>query len=152
MRTLEPAEAYQKDAGALRAALAALPPADVEGRRRMMERLTMVNGSIGVAARRREGGPRTLHPEVQVLSFGNGVAVLGLPGEFFAETAQAIRAAAGVPHLMISCYTNHHVFYVVPAHAFDQGGYEPGVSVLDAHAEAIFREAAIELLREGASE
>jgi hypothetical protein len=38
--------------------------------------------------------------------------------------------------------------YVVPKAAWAQGGYEPGVSILDESAEAVFREAAIDLLRE----
>jgi hypothetical protein len=74
--------------------------------------------------------------------------VLALPGEFFAETALAIRDAAGEGHTMIACYANHHVMYVVPKASWAQGGYEPGVSILDENAEQIFRETAIRLLRE----
>ena len=80
------------------------------------------------------------------MSFGSGQAILGLPGEFFAETSKLLRADAGTRHLAIACYTNHHVFYVVPHHAFDEGGYEPGVAVLDETAEATFREAALALI------
>jgi hypothetical protein len=40
------------------------------------------------------------------------------------------------------------VFYVVPHHAFDEGGYEPGVAVLERSAEATFRTASLQLLRE----
>jgi hypothetical protein len=59
-----------------------------------------------------------------------------------------IQAAAGIPHLMIACYANHHVFYVVPRAEFARGGYEPGVSMLDESAEETMRAAAIDLLRE----
>jgi hypothetical protein len=132
----------------LRSELAALAAGDVTGRRRIMEQLTQIEGDRGVAARQRDGAPRVLHPEVQAISLGTGHAILGLPGEFFAETAQKLRADAALEHLMIACYTNHHVFYVVPHHAFDEGGYEPGVAVLDRSAEATFREASLKLLRE----
>jgi hypothetical protein len=125
----------------------ALNASDVDGRRRLMAQLTQISGDRGVAARQREGGPHYLHPEVQAISLGRGQAILGLPGEFFAETAQRLRQDAALDHLSIACYTNHHVFYVVPHHAFDEGGYEPGVAVLDGTAEATLRDGALDLLR-----
>jgi hypothetical protein len=126
----------------------AVSPGDTEARRRVIEQLTTLQGTRGVAGALRPGERHTLHPEIQAISFGNGCAVLGLPGEFFAETGMAIRSAAGLSHTMIACYANHHVMYVVPKAAWAQGGYEPGVSILDESAEAVFREAAIDLLRE----
>lgn len=107
----------------------------------------MLEGTAGVAAQLRPGERHTLRPEIQAIGFGGGVALLGLPGEFFVETAQAIRETAGFPRLLVSCYTNHHVMYVVPKDAWAQGGYEPGVSVLDETAEERFREGALKLLK-----
>ena len=43
------------------------------------------------------------------------------------------------PHLLVACYANHYVGYVVPKHEFDAGGYEAGVSVLDETAEETLR-------------
>jgi hypothetical protein len=85
---------------------------------------------------------------VQAIAFSPECAVLGLPGEFFAQTAHAIRRDAHISHLSIACYTNHHVFYVVPKDAWAEGGYEPGVAVLDETAEELFRAAALGVLRE----
>jgi hypothetical protein len=148
MRTLDPPETYDARIAALLAERAVLAPTDVAARRRIMEQLTQLEGDRGVAARQRDGAPRTLHPEIQAISLGSGHAILGLPGEFFAETAHRLRAGAGLSGLMIACYTNHHVFYVVPHHAFDEGGYEPGVAVLDRSAEEAFHVASIQLLRD----
>jgi hypothetical protein len=148
MRQLAPPETYDARIAELRSKVATVPPGSIDQRRQLMEELTRLNGERGVAARQRPGGPHYLHPEVQALSLGAGHAVLGLPGEFFAETAHALREASSTPHLMISCYTNHHVFYVVPHHAFDEGGYEPGVAVLDESAEATLRTAALALIAE----
>jgi hypothetical protein len=89
-----------------------------------------------------------LHPEVQAISLGGDVAIAGLPGECFVETAAAIRSESGVRHLMVSCYTNHHVYYIVPREAFALGGYEPGVSVLDGDAEEAIQTATIGLLKD----
>ena len=141
-------EEHDGELRALRSRLSALEAEDLEGRRRIMEGLTMLEGERGVASRLRPGGPHHLHPEVQVISFGPGCAVLGLPGEFFAQSGKAIRAAAAIPGLAIACYTNHHVFYIVPREAFGQGGYEPGVAVLDETAEETFVAAALALLAE----
>ena len=88
-----------------------------------------------------------LHAEVQAIGFGGRCAVLGLPGEFFVPTGAAIQSGAGIPHLLVACYANHYAGYFVPAHAFDEGGYEPGVTVLDETAEATARKAALEVLR-----
>jgi hypothetical protein len=121
---------------------------DVESRRRLMEQITRLQGEQGVAAFLRPDSSGVMQVEVQAISLGAGCAALALPGEFFVETAHAIQAAAGIPHLLIACYANHHVMYVVPKHEFERGGYEPGVAILDEDAEAAFREAAVDLLRE----
>ena len=47
---------------------------------------------------------------------------------------------------MIACYANHQLMYVVPRDAWAQGGYEPGVSILDEGAEEAFRSAAVALI------
>ena len=52
---------------------------------------------------------------------------------------------------MIACYANHHLMYVVSRDASAQGGYEPGVSILDEDAEETFRDAAAALIGEVAS-
>lgn len=148
LRELAAPEAYDQQLTDLERRRAALDPADIESRRRVMEQITQASGERDVAARLRPGGPHYLHPEVQAISLGDGCAVLGLPGEFFVETARQIQAAAGLRHLMIACYANHHVFYVVPRNEFERGGYEPGVAMLDEGAEETVRLAAIDLLRE----
>jgi hypothetical protein len=148
LRVLDKPETYGEQLAALARERDSLRPADVEGRRRIMEQVTMLQGTRGVAASLRPGERHVLHPEIQAISLGGGCAILGLSGEFFAETGIAIREAAGVDHLLLACYTNHHVMYVVPKHAWPKGGYEPGVSILDDAAEEIFRNAAIDLLRE----
>jgi hypothetical protein len=148
LRQLDAPEVYTQRLADFERQRAALDPADIEGRRRLMEQITQAQGERGVAARLRPGGPHYLRPEIQAISLGNGCAILGLPGEFFVETAQQIQAAAGIQHLMIACYANHHVFYVVPRHEFGRGGYEPGVAMLDEGAEETIRVAALDLLRE----
>lgn len=146
LRQLPPPEQYKARLEALESEAGALSPTDIESRHRLVEQITRLGGERGVAAFLR--GPSEMQVEVHAVSFGHGCAVLALPGEFFVETARAIQEAAGLPHLLIACYANHHVMYVVPRHEFERGGYEPGVSILDEDAEEEFRRVAIDLLRE----
>jgi hypothetical protein len=127
----------------------ALAPDDREGLRRVMEQVTRFRTEIGVAERIQVGDePRYVHPEVQALAFGDGCALLGLPGECFVETGRAIQDAASIANLLVACYANHYIGYLVPKHAFAAGGYETGVTMLDESAEETLRLAAIDLLRD----
>ncbi|HYM15187.1 MAG TPA: neutral/alkaline non-lysosomal ceramidase N-terminal domain-containing protein [Dehalococcoidia bacterium] len=117
--------------------------------RRVMEQVVRYRAERGVAERIRIGDePRYAHPEVQAIRLGDGCAILGLPGEFFVETGRAIQAAAALPHLLVACYANHYVGYLVPRHAFTEGGYEPGVAMIDETAEETLRNAAVDLVRD----
>lgn len=146
LRALDDAVTYTPRIAELQHRLDAVAPTDVEGRRRLKEQLTRLRVEQGVAAQIR--APNELRAEVQAIALGPGCAVLALPGEFFVETAQAIRRDAGIPHLLIACYANHHLMYVVPRDEFARGGYEPGVAMLDEDAEGAFRAAALDALRE----
>src|SRR3990170_6617012 len=105
-------------------------PAQSEERRRLMEQITRLQTERAVAARMAAQPARNLHPELMAISFGPGVALLGLPGEFFVETVDEIRAQAALRYLPVACYANHYIGYVVPAPAYDEGGYESGVTLL----------------------
>jgi hypothetical protein len=78
---------------------------------------------------------------------GEGLALLALPGEFFVETAEAIRAECGIPDLLVACYANDYIGYVSPPEAYEQGGYEAGVTFFTPEAEGIVREAVVEVLQ-----
>jgi neutral ceramidase len=149
MRDFDPPDAYDRRLADLRRELDALAAGDTDARRRAMEQFTRL-GSEREFARRigRGDGPRRLRPEVQAISLGPGCALLGLPGEFFAETGMRLRQDANLASLLISCYANHHVFYVPPREAFEQGGYEAGSTVLADSAEETVRQASLDLLRE----
>jgi hypothetical protein len=145
IRALEDAETYDRELTDLRVKVAELAAGSVDERRALMERITYLQGTAAMARVLR---PNTLKAEVQAISFGTGQAIVGLPGEFFVSTGQGIRESAGVAHPMVACYTNHHLMYVIPREAWSQGGYEPGVSILDEDAEEAFRATAVDLMRE----
>jgi len=121
---------------------------DWDEHRALMAQITRLRTERTVASRIGERAGQTVHPELQAIGLGDGVALLGLPGEFFVETVADIRAQAGLRRLPVACYANHYIGYVVPPSAYDEGGYEAGVTLLAPEAEAIVKAEALSLLKE----
>ncbi|MBP2560253.1 hypothetical protein J2857_003022 [Neorhizobium galegae] len=68
--------------------------------------------------------PQPLPERVTVLDWG-GVPIIALPGEIFAETALAIRAALGADRLaFVIGFADDNPGYIPPASEFQFGGYE----------------------------
>jgi len=113
-----------------------------------MEQITRYRTELQVAQRLGSQAGRVFHPEVMAIGLAPDLALLGLPGEFFVETVAEIREQAGLRELPVACYANNYVGYVVPAAAFEQGGYEAGVCWLGVEAEGLIKAEAVSLLRE----
>jgi hypothetical protein len=86
--------------------------------------------------------------EVQAVSLGEGLGVLALPGEFFVETAEVIRSRSDAEDLLVACYANDYIGYVIPPAAYEEGGYEAGITFCTPEAEGIIVDASLELLRQ----
>jgi hypothetical protein len=148
-----PLRSFQEDAEyastltELEARIGKLAASEVGERRRLQAQVQRFETERQVA-RALRGRDEPLHPEVMAIGFGEGLAMLGLPGEFFVETAEAIRSQAGIADLIVACYANHYIGYVVPPEAYDQGGYEAGITLLAPEAEAIVVREAVALLGE----
>ena len=95
---------------------------------------------------RQQDDPSALATEIQALHLGDGLAIIALPGEFFVETATAIRSATRFDDLIVACYANDYVGYVIPEDAYAAGGYESGVTFCSENAERIIADAATSLL------
>lgn len=145
-RTFEEDGVYAERIDKARAAVEAAKPGS-DARREHAAQVSRYEGERWAAlwARRSETPAKT---QIQALRLGEGLAVVTLPGEFFAETGEAIRAAASVDDLLVACYANDYVGYVVPAYAYNEGGYESGVTFYAPEADGIVREAAAGLVRE----
>lgn len=118
-------------------------------RRAVIAQLTRYQNERWAAAWARRQPERTAQQtELQALSLGDGLALLALPGEFFVETGDSIRVRFGVEDLLIACYANDYVGYVVPPAAYDEGGYEAGITFCPAEAEGMIVDASLSLLRE----
>ena len=147
VKSFLPQEEYESTVRELEARASA-PAADREEHRRVMAQLTRLRTEQQVALRMASREGTTIHPELQAIGLAPGVALLGLPGEFFVETVAEIREGAGLRHLPVACYANNYIGYVVPAPAYDEGGYEAGVTLLAPEAEAIVKREALAVLGE----
>ncbi len=118
-------------------------------RRAVMSQLTRTDSERWAAMwARRQPEKIAQRTEIQAIRLGDGLAVLALPGEFFVETAAAIRTASGIDDLFVACYANDYVGYVIPPHAYEEGGYESGITFCGPEAEGIIRNASTRLLDE----
>lgn len=71
-----------------------------------------------------ESEPWTLPVEVQVFQLSDEIAVVGLPGEIFAELALSIKQQSPFKKTLVVELTNVHIAYVPTRKAFAQGSYE----------------------------
>lgn len=127
-------------------------PAASAARRTAAAQVSRWEGERWAAAWARRSGEGPLRrTEVQALGLGEGLALLALPGEFFAETAARVRREAGLEEVIVACYANDYLGYITPEHAYEEGGYESGVTAFGATAEPIIRGNSLELLREVAA-
>ncbi len=150
LREFAPDDVYAARAAELESRVAALGEA-TDARRQVMAQLTRAQNERWAAAwARRQPEKASQRAEVQVLSLGEGLAVLALPGEFFVETASAMRSGSGIDDLFVACYANDYLGYVVPPEAYEQGGYEAGVTFCAPEAEGIIASASIAALQEAA--
>lgn len=147
VRRFLPPEEYEATVRELEARAGSLREGPVDERRSVMGQLTRLRTERQVA-RGLAGRERPLRAEVQAVSLAPGLALLALPGEFFVETVEDIRGRAGIARLPVACYANHYVGYVVPPHAYEEGGYEAGITFLAPEAEGIVKDTALAVLAE----
>ena len=95
----------------------------------------------------REGKP--LDAEVQVITLGDQVAWVGLPGEIFVELGEAIKLASPYRFTIISTLANGVVGYVPDRKAYPQGNYEVVSARMAAGSGEMLVDAATRLLISG---
>ncbi|GAB4330092.1 MAG: hypothetical protein Kow0010_14910 [Dehalococcoidia bacterium] len=118
-----------------------------EERRSISARLTRARGERAALQRVRSRGPA--RPcEVQAMRLGEGLYLLGLPGEVFVETQEEIREASGMEDLIIAAYANDYPGYFCRPEAYEQGGYEAGVTPFSGEADRLLVRAALDVLEE----
>jgi neutral ceramidase len=85
--------------------------------------LEMVHAFKVLELAERKGRP--IEAEVQVITLGDEIAWVGLPGEIFVELGLAIKTASPFRYTVISTLTNGSWGYFPDLKAFAEGNYEP---------------------------
>jgi len=90
---------------------------------------------------------KTWPMEVQVFSLDNDTAIVGLPGEIFADLGLAIKAASPFKRTFVISICNDRPGYVPTKKAFSEGSYEVTNSRVKPGGGEMLVETAIELLK-----
>lgn len=133
----------------VRTARARLEASGSSGEDLTSARLELMYAELALSWVEQRGSASTETAEVQGLAAGD-LALVALPGEFFAESGQRLRARSPFPHTLVVGYANGGIGYVPPAAAFADGGYETRLapwSRVAPEAEAMILDAAEALLR-----
>lgn len=93
----------------------------------------------------RKGAPWEV--EVQVITLGNEVAVVSLPGEIFVELGLDIKKLSPFKHTFIAELANGSIGYIPTKRAYGQGAYEVVSARCAAGSGEILVEAAARLLQ-----
>ena len=72
-----------------------------------------------------ERAGRPIEAEVQVITLGNRLAWVGLPGEIFTELGMTIKLASPFQYTIVASLANGSIGYVPDRKAYPQGAYEP---------------------------
>ncbi|HEX6030787.1 MAG TPA: neutral/alkaline non-lysosomal ceramidase N-terminal domain-containing protein [Tepidiformaceae bacterium] len=120
---------------------------DATRRREVTARLTRARSERLALARIQGRGP--VRPEeVQAMRLGSDLFLIALPGEVFVETQEEIRARSGIENLLVVAYANDYPGYFCRADAYEQGGYEAGVTPFAPEADGMLVAAALAALQE----
>lgn len=82
------------------------------------------------------------------MRLGDGLLLVALPGEVFVETQEEIRQRSGLEDLLVVTYANDYPGYFCRPEAYEQGGYEAGVSPFAPEADGLLVETALAALKE----
>ena len=99
-----------------------------------------------MAVSARQGKP--IEAEVQVITIGNQLAWVGLPGEVFVELGLAIKRASPFPLTVVAELANDDIGYVPNREAYPQGAYEPVSARVAQGSGEMLVDAAVRLLTE----
>jgi len=95
---------------------------------------------------RREGRP--LEVEVQVVTLGNEIAWVSLPGEVFVELGLALKQDSPFPCTIIAELANGSIGYIPSRRAYPQGNYEVVSARCAEGSGELLVETAVDLLKE----
>ncbi len=125
---------------------ASSPGLSPDARREAMARLTAARGER-LSLLRVRGKGEARQQTVQAFALGDNLHLVALPGEVFYETGEDIHRRSGLANLLVVAYANDYPGYFCRPEAYEQGGYEAGVTPFAPGADGLLADAAVEALR-----
>ncbi len=114
--------------------------------RKAVSKVMRANIQLSVA-RLSDTNTRNDHIEITAQSMRIGETVLvSIPVEPFVELAQGVKARSSSANTVFSGFSNGHINYLATDIAFEEGGYEVGVSVFAAGSAELAIEASLEAI------
>jgi len=112
--------------------------------------LTMLAKRAGMRAdlARRSQGQTSRTFELQIMTIGNSIALVALPGEPFVEIGMAIKRGSSFPNTLFSGYSNVGWAYIPIPDACPLGGYEVEITPFSPDAAGQIVDESLSLLRE----
>jgi hypothetical protein len=108
--------------------------------------LDQVYAFKAIEIEQRQGRP--IEAEVQVISLGDQIAWVGLPGEIFVELGKAIKIASPFRYTIVAELANGSIGYVPNRRAYPEGAYEVISSRVAAGGGEMLVDAAVRMLIE----
>jgi hypothetical protein len=93
-------------------------------------------------------GGKPLEGEVQVITLGDALAWVSLPGEIFAQLGLDLKLDSPFPQTMIATLANGSLGYIPNRRAYSQGNYEVVSARCAAGSGELLVQAAVEMLKE----
>jgi hypothetical protein len=148
-----PADSLRVRSEVVRLPVAPFTPADVEEAKEVVKRvkepgtkfLDKVKAFKVLDAAARDGKPWEV--EVQVITLGDQLAWVSLPGEIFVEIGLAIKKASPYRHTLLAELANGSIGYIPDKAAYPQGNYEVVSARCAEGSGELLVEAALRLLR-----
>jgi hypothetical protein len=140
----------------VRLPLAKITPEDIEVSRSTLAKSSQSSGGLGFLelvkayqvrdVEDRQGEP--IEVEVQVITLGDELAWVSLPGEVFVELGLAIKQDSPFPHTIIAELANGAIGYIPSRRAYGQGNYEAVSARCAEGSGEMLVDAAVKLLKE----
>jgi neutral ceramidase len=123
-----------------------------DGSHRLARQLLTAREGLESAARASAaiGALESVPVDLHHVSFGADVSFVAVPGEPFSDAQSMVDERLGTPRARLVGSANGYMGYFPSREAYDGGGYEVGVSLVDRGSAEVLAQAAIDLVHHGA--
>ncbi len=90
---------------------------------------------------------KTVKIEIQIITFGDNIAIVGVPGELFAEIGMKIKENSPFETTIIAGYANGYIGYIPTPETYESLSYESAIAIIDKDSSQKLYNSIIDFLR-----